>query len=62
LCTLSTQQTSLGLKSPERFVVGSTPSASLHPDERVALRAIREALSSALSSARALRALQSAPL
>ena len=57
LCTLSAQRPSLGLKSPERFVVGSAPSASLHPDERVALRAIREALSSALSSARALRAL-----
>ena len=62
LCTLSTQQASLGLKSPERFVVGSAPSASLHPDERVALRSIRESLSSALSSARALRALQPASL
>jgi hypothetical protein len=58
LCALREHRPSIGLKSPERFVVGSAPSASLHPDERVALRAIKESLSRALGAARLLRELE----
>ena len=45
----------LNLKAPERFVVGSAPTKTTHPDELTTLNAFKRALTKLISSAATLR-------